>query len=255
MTHEWLRSPPYVLRFEGYDLLYGPGNALTRAYSLNGFYEEPVMHYLRSSLPPRAIVIDVGANIGFFTLAALSNCEGATVHAFEPSPNSFALFSGCLSRNNLTDRVTANQLALSSEPGEMDFYLHSTEYGAYDGFRDTRYSDVGDATLTKVPVTTLDIYADKKKLKRLDLLKIDAEGAELSVLKGGRKTLSMLRPVVLFEVGYQNLRPYDILPSDLHQFFQENGYGVADLRGNKLSAVHFAHACVSEHEFIACPNI
>lgn len=253
-THEWLRSPPYVLRYAGLDLLYDPGNALAMRYCLNGYYEPEVESYLKSALKPESVVVDVGANIGFFTLAVLGNSEGATVHGFEPSPGSFALFKACISRNNLSGRVIANQVALYSEPGRMDFQIHASNYGAYDGFRDTRYPGVGESRTTEVQVTTLDIYSKQVGLDRLDLLKIDVEGAEFFVLRGAREVLSSLHPTVLFEVGYQNLRPFGILPSDLYRFLEEVGYRVMNLNQRELSEVDFGNACVAEHEFIALPT-
>jgi hypothetical protein len=75
-THEWLRSPPYVLRHAGFDLLYSPGNALALRFCLTGRYEPEVEAFLESALQPGAVVVDVGANIGFFTLAVLAKSEG-----------------------------------------------------------------------------------------------------------------------------------------------------------------------------------
>ncbi len=223
-------------------------------YCINGYYEPEVERYLGSVLKPGSVVVDAGANIGFFTLAVLGNREGITVHGFEPSPDSYALFRACISRNNLAGRVISSQVALYSEPGEMDFQIHAASHGAYDGFRDTGYAGVGESRTIKVPVTTLDIYAKQVGLHRLDLLKIDVEGAELFVLRGAREVLSSLHPAVLFEVGYQNLRPFDILPSDLYRFFEGVGYRVMNLNQRALSEVDFGHACIAEHEFIALPK-
>jgi len=253
-THEWLRSQPYVLRYAGFDLLYNRGNALATRYALNGYYEPDVEQYLASELRPGAVVVDAGANIGFFTLAVLATCKRATVHGFEPSPGSYALFKRSIARNNLAGRVVPNRVALYSEPGEMDFHVHATSHGAYDGLRDTAYVGVDRPTRTRVQVTTLDIYARQLALDRLDLLKIDVEGAELFVLRGARDVLSRLHPTVLFEVGYQNLRPFGILPSHLYRFFEDVGYRVTDLTQRRLSEVDFGHACIGEHEFIALPS-
>ena len=136
----------------------------------------------------------------------------------------------------------------------MDFRVHDENYGAFDGFLDTKYIGVDVPRVTKVPVTTLDIYSKQVGLKRLDLLKIDVEGAELFVLRGAREVLSNLRPAVLFEVGYRNLRPYAILPSDIFRFLDDIGYRVMDLTNRTLSEVEFSHASVDEHEFIAMPK-
>lgn len=176
------------------------------------------------------------------------------MHGFEPSPDSFALLNATILRNNLKAQVRANQIAVYSEPGEMDFQVHTANHGAFDGFQETGYAGAGEAKVIKVPVTTLDIYAKQVALVRLDLLKIDAEGAELFVLRGARDVLVNLQPVVLFEVGYQNLRPYGVLPVDIYRFFEDVGYRVMNLRRRELSEVEFSHASVGEHEFIAMPG-
>ncbi len=253
--HEWFRTPPYSLRFAGFDLLYNPGNALAFRFCLEGQYEPQVEIFLASILKPNAVVVDAGANIGFFTLAVLSKSKDSTVHGFEPSPDSFTLYKKCISQNNLETRVIVNQMALYSEPGKMDFQMHPSNYGAYDGFQDTGYPGVDEPKTIQVPVTTLDVYVNKNRLDRLDLLKIDVEGAELFVLRGARAVLASLRPIVLFEVGYQNLRPFNILPSDLYQLFEDVGYQVLSLAQKKLSMIEFSHACINEHEFIAMTKI
>jgi hypothetical protein len=63
-----------------------------------------------------------------------------------------------------------------------------------------------------------------------------------------------LHPTVLFEVGYQNLRPFGILPSDLYRFFEDVGYQVLNLERRALSESDFAHACIAEHEFVGVPD-
>jgi FkbM family methyltransferase len=252
--HEWLRSPPYSFRYAGYDLLYNRGNALAMRYCIDGAYEPAVENYLQSMLKPDSVVIDAGANIGFFTLTVLSKSKGATIYGFEPSPDSYAIYEACILRNNLRSRVFANQVALYSEAGEMGFQAHASNYGAYDGFRETGYEGVGGSKTIKVPVTTLDLYAESINLKRLDLLKLDVEGAELYALRGARSVLSRLKPAVLFEVGYQNLRPFGILPSDVYKFLEESGYQILSLNQKPLTEVEFAHACIDEHEFVGLPK-
>jgi FkbM family methyltransferase len=253
-SHEWYRSPPYTVRYHGFHLEYGKGDFLVRAYSITRQYEPHVLAYFQSVLRPGATVVDVGANVGFFALAVLSLIPESTIHMFEPSPLPRSHLMGSISRNGMEARARLNHYALFSEPGEMDFFVHGERCAAYDGFRDTRYAWVGTPRSIKVPVTTLDIYAAQVGLKHLDLLKIDAEGAELFVLKGAEHTLRALRPLVLFEVGDQNLAPYRLNPGDLYQFFEEHGYRVEDLKGQPVSEDEFSQRSAKEHEFVAVPE-
>lgn len=251
---ELLRQPPYVARYFGFELLYGSGDILVRQYAASGHYEPHVISFVKGTLPPGSVVIDVGANIGLFSLAVLASVPQSTVHMFEPSPVPRGLLSQTLKRNAFGDRVRLNAAALYSEVGEMDFYVHAGKHAALDGLRDTRYATVGDASCIRVPVTTLDSYVKQSAIQRLDLLKLDAEGAELSILQGATVTLRTLRPTVLFEAGMQNLTPYNVTPSELYQFFAEHGYQVVTLRGVSLSESEFRQAIDKVHEFAAVPS-
>lgn len=252
--YEWFRSPPYFLRYHGFDLEYEKGDALVHAYSITAYYEPHVMNYLQSTLQRGATVVDAGANVGFFGFAVLALIPESNVHMFEPSPVPVGHLRRSIARNHLEARTRLNQCALYSEPGEMEYCVHAGKQSAYDGLQDTLYEWVGPTRRIRVPVTTVDTYVVQMGLKRLDLLKIDVEGAELYVLQGAKHTLKKLRPLVLFEVGEQNLAPYGLHPGDLHRFFQEHGYIVNDIHESPLSEAEFAQRTEREHEFVALPK-
>jgi len=251
--YEWFRSPPYVMSYQGFDLVYGRGDVLSFLYSVTGHYEPQVMSYLKSQLPRAATVVDVGANVGFFGLAVLALVPESIVHMFEPSPVPRSFLAKSIARNGLEARVKLNHQALYSEAGEMDFYVHAGHHAALDGLKDTRYAIADEPARIRVPVTTLDTYVREVGLKRMDLLKIDVEGAELYVLQGARDTLKELRPRVLFEIGQQNLDPYGLRPEHIYGFFQENGYNVQNMSGQQISETDFTHRSTLEHEYVAVP--
>jgi FkbM family methyltransferase len=204
-------------------------------------------------LSAHAVIVDVGANIGLFSLAVLRSIPGSRVHMFEPSPIPQRCLAASLARNGLQERAALNAMALYSEPGELEFYVHDGKHSAYDGIRDTRYDWVGSPRPIRVPATTLDQYCQAAGLDRIDLLKIDAEGAELFVLRGAEQTLRTLRPLVLFEIGRKNLAPYGIQPAEVHEFLTARGYHVQTLRGERLDVPGFDRAVGWEHEFAAVP--
>lgn len=251
--YEWFRSPPYVMPYQGFDLEYERGDLMSFRYSATGDYEPHVISYLKNNLAAGATVVDVGANVGFFSLAVLALVPKSNVHMFEPSPFPRGYLAKSIARNGLESRVTLNHQALYSEPGEMDFCVHVGKHSALDGMRDTKYAFAGESTYIKVVVTTLDSYVREAGMRRLDLLKIDVEGAELYVLQGARNTLQEFRPRVLFEIGQQNLDPYGLRPEDIYGFLQENGYNLQDMSGQKITKAEFPRRSALEHEFVAVP--
>jgi len=132
------------------------------------------------------VVIDVGANVGYYTLIAakLVGPQGR-VYAFEPDPTAFALLTTNIELNGYTNVVAINE-ALGSEPGELELFLSRTNHG------DHRLYDPGDDRVAvTVKVTTLD--AALADVHGIDLIKIDTQGAECSILEGASAVLQRER--------------------------------------------------------------
>ena len=251
---EVFRQPPFRARYRKFDVFYHRGDLLMSRFATTGAYEPRVMAFVQKNLRDDAVVIDVGANIGLFLFGVLSACPKSIVHAFEPSPIPRQLLRASISANRVERRITLNETALYSHTGEMEFCVHRDTTSALDGLRDTAYEVAGNTETIKVPVSTLDQYIKQHPLARVDLLKLDVEGAELFVLKGGRNLLKDLSPMVLFEVGRINLRPYGLVPRNIFEFLCECGYEVTTLSGHLLDATQFDLAVDVENEFVAVPR-
>jgi FkbM family methyltransferase len=163
-----------------------------RRYAL-GTYEPEVSSLIQSHLGGGETVLDIGANIGYFSLL-MAHMVGPTgrVIAFEPFPPVYAMLCENLQLNNLY-WVQAERMAVADREGEMriqsepDNPLSST----------VRLSESGDLTVSLI---SLDHYAQTAGLTRVDFAKIDVEGAEDSVVRGVTKTLETFHPVVLVEI-------------------------------------------------------
>ena len=134
---EWFRSPPFVMSYHGFNLEYEKGDVLVYLFSVTGQYEPQVISYLKSNFSGGASVIDIGANVGFFSLAVLALIPESTIHMFEPSPLPRGHLTNTINRNRLQTRAILHPFALFSEPGEMDFCVHAGHHSAFDGLRDT----------------------------------------------------------------------------------------------------------------------
>ena len=123
--------------------------------------------------------MDVGANVGFFTfLAARIVGPKGRVVSFEPEPTSFSLLARSLSRNKFSNVILIPK-SLSDVEGERTLYLSATDH---KGMHSIVY-DSGGPNIS-VPSVKLDTEAARLGLDHIDLLKIDAEGAEPEILAG-----------------------------------------------------------------------
>lgn len=146
-------------------------------------------------LRPGQVVVDVGANLGLLTLAfARAVGPAGRVLAVEPAEETFGALERQVRINDLK-HVTAIHAALADKPGAMRLYHHA------DPGRNSLVAGASDDG-EEVPVTTLDALLAEHGIGRVDVLKIDVEGAEPLVLAGAAKTLGH-RPVVVFEIHSQ----------------------------------------------------
>lgn len=137
------------------------------------------------------VVFDVGANVGQFAQEARHELPAATIYSFEPHPRSFEK----LSKVAVGGRIDPQCSALSDRIGEVMFYEYDIEgAGSHlnslvpDARFPTRFGYEGHAIT--VQSTTLDHFCASHSIDCIDFLKIDVEGAELSVLKGATDMLA-----------------------------------------------------------------
>lgn len=150
-----------------------------------GWYEPEECSYFQKELRPTDICLDVGANVGFYTLLFARLASQGQVHAFEPVESSWHILSTNVLVNELA-HVTVNHAAVGDRDEETDFILASDP--TYSSFVDTeRRAATGRV---RVPMMTLDAYVRDRGLEGVDCLKVDVEGGEYKVLKGAAKLLS-----------------------------------------------------------------
>lgn len=190
---------------------------LSRTWYFWGYsgYEAGMVELLVRLLKDKTkMVVEVGANIGYYTLlmAALLENRG-TIHAFEPRPEVAEYLRRNAERNNLRN-VRLNQVALTSEDGVAKLFIPAnrawTNASLIKGF-------TIQAEAISVPTSRLDTYFGENPRSRVDLIKLDAEGTEISVLEGSGDLLANQLPDIIVEV----LPPYEM---QLEAFFQSLPY-------------------------------
>jgi len=193
------------------------GGAVLRNIADNG--EARVLAQLGATL---GVVLDVGANVGEWTAAALA--AGAKhVHAFEISP---ATSDGLKKRYANESRVTVNDVGLSSAPGTVTIH-HYPDHPALTTM--TEYPHDATSVAVEVPVRTGDSYLADHGIERVDFLKIDVEGAEGSVLEGFKGSLrSGAISAVQFEYGRVSILTKFLL-RDFFDVLEGHGFTVGKI--------------------------
>jgi FkbM family methyltransferase len=163
-----------------------------------GDYEPELRLLFKKYVPNGGVVVEVGANIGWHLLL-FSRLVGPAghVHAFEPNDSVYNELKYNLQLNDRKN-VTTWELALSHEAGTALFDgVAVNENGAGNGHLVSKEISIGRPNFRSVKMETLDGLS--LNMDRLDLIKIDVEGAEYAVLAGAMATIGRFLPVVVYE--------------------------------------------------------
>lgn len=182
-----------------------------------GFESEDIRIVL-NLLPADPVVVDIGANFGIYSVLIAASSKGSQVHSFEPVPHTASLLKSNTDRNGVSARITINNVAVGSEPGNL--LITTDRYAGNYLLAGGRYA--GNAQ--EVPVIRLDDYVAEKGLQRIDFIKCDVEGAELLVMKGASQVLARMRPIVMLEIAEEWTRRFGYSAADLKTYMHNAGY-------------------------------
>jgi len=212
---------PVAVSVHGFDMLVDPRDlAIGEALIRDGTWEPYETDLFTAAIKPGAVVADIGANIGYYTLlAARAVGPTGTVLAFEPDPDNFALLSANV-RTNRFDNVVLVPAALGDQAGTLDLHRDARNFGNHS-LAGENVPDEGD--VVKVEVRTLDDSLAGHGRLAVDVLKLDVQGAEGLVLQGGREALRA-RPICFTEFWPDGLRRFGTDPDWLLQLFLDGGY-------------------------------
>ncbi|HVF13358.1 MAG TPA: FkbM family methyltransferase [Acidimicrobiales bacterium] len=178
----------------------GEGDDYYRHLPDDGDVTDSVMAAIRPHVKADAVCLDVGANIGLYSLGLSALVPEGRVFAFEPSPSAFGHLQANLHVNGATN-VVASNLAVSDATGTVDF--HDFSFFSAGSFSSDEASLLSSESYGSesfaAATTTIDEFVADRGLERVDFVKIDVEGAELSVLEGAEKTLTTYRPTTVLE--------------------------------------------------------
>jgi FkbM family methyltransferase len=189
-----------------------------------GTYEPEVRNIFRAVLPPGGVALDIGANVGWHTLLLAHLVgDGGRVLAVEPNPSI---------RKRLVDNLNLNRLnqveivpyAIADSEGPVQFYGPAADDALSGSGHILKVGGKEQESFIQVETRRLDAVMSASLIKRVDLIKIDVEGFEWCVLKGGEQTIAAFRPHIVFEYDSAFLSRSGGSAKLLVEFFRKHCY-------------------------------
>jgi FkbM family methyltransferase len=213
------------LHDSGCSFRWNPADPRTAVASLValGTYEPVELSILSTLAAASLVTLDIGANVGFYAVF-LGRVLGtdSVLHCFEPLPSAFDQLEKNVKLNNLRDRVFTHSLALSDSPGTATLHIPQVSGTSATSMRNLHPEE---ATYSQdIETQTLDNWATANGVKRVDLIKIDVEGAERLVLRGGWSLISEHRPVIFAELLRKWSAGFGYHPQQVVQELRDLGY-------------------------------
>lgn len=243
------KLPPTTVRFGGtHQMRVNPVDENGRRVLVNGFEPaERLTRWFVRLLKTGDCVLDVGANVGYYTLVAAKMVgPTGTVHAFEASPDVFPWLETNAALNPAAN-IRIHACAVTDQCGETRFHTARSDKTGFSSIRDLGAEGASVAT---VPTVALDSMLDD--LPAVRLVKIDVEGAELLVLRGMTNLIDRDQPFLISEIDDKFLQEMGFSATEMCAFLTERGYGLFRIveRGE---IVPIADPPADRCNLLACP--
>lgn len=210
------------VQHNGFNIYFGKEDSgLVEFILTNNDYETETRMAIEGILKPGDVFVDLGANIGFFTLLAarLVGHEGK-VFAFEPTPRTKEFLVKNVKENDFSDRVVIENFAISDRRDKVMFNIT-----ALSECNSISTGEVGQYDIIEVDTISIDEYFLEKNLKRINCIKMDIEGQELQAIRGMEKINSRYQGIkIIFEYHKENIKKHNLQSIEFFNLLQSYGY-------------------------------
>jgi FkbM family methyltransferase len=180
-----------------------------------GSYFPPTFELALDLAPPGGTIVDLGAHLGTFALAAAAS--GNRVIAVEASPRNAELLEESARLNGLDTAITVVPVAVSNRSDTVRFQ----QQGPWGQISGSRWAD----DVVDVPARTVIEILAELEVGHVDVVKMDVEGSEIAAIEGMHPLLSAPdAPMIVYESNAHTLRMFDATPEQLVDAFTERGY-------------------------------
>ena len=186
-----------------------------------GEYEPAITALLLAQLENATTFIDIGANLGWFSLHIAQQHPNLQVHAFEPGEFAYANIKKNIARNQLQRSIQLNHLVITDHCGTEQFTNQQLGHALN---HINRKKSGSTKNLREVAAITLDHYVAEQAIPLVELIKCDVEGAEMLVIEGSQAVLKRDRPKLLLEICPLWMARFGQSPMELWNRLREYGY-------------------------------
>jgi FkbM family methyltransferase len=218
-----LRQPFAVSWLDNSKLFLYPGNETSRSVFVTGRYEPNEFFLLQRILKPGMTFIDAGANMGLYSIFAARRVgPRGKVLALEPSVREFEILQKNVRLNSLTNVITVRK-AVSDRASEVELSVAPLGKSGHNTLGAFAYDTPLDHR-ERVRAERLDDVVYGEGLARVDVIKMDIEGAEMGALRGAVETLRQFKPVLLLELSDRSLQHQGTGSGEVLAWLEQQAY-------------------------------
>lgn len=215
---------PLRLSIDDISFLLHPQGSIAEEVWMGSLQEEKAILFMLRIIQPQTIFIDVGANVGLYALAAAQKIHSENIYALEPCEGTFCVLRKNIRLNQIPN-IKAFPIALGDYSGEAQLYINSRNKEGLNTLGKPSHPCCRIVGKETVPIMTLDEFVEGQGISRVDVMKVDVEGAELQVFRGGRNLLQREdAPLILYESASVCTKGFDYHPVEIMWLLDEWGY-------------------------------
>jgi FkbM family methyltransferase len=189
-------------------------------------YELNNINFINNYLSEGMTVIDIGAHVGLLSVVMAQKVKpGGKVYSFEPTPSTFKLLQKTITINGFENVIKPNMMAVADKKGKTFFYVTDIEAHNSNSLSDNK-RDYGNEHKIDVELVSVDEFAVENKITKINFIKIDAEGAEFSVLKGCENTFRKDKPKMILALHPSSIVNFGNSLEQIWDYLAAFGYTV-----------------------------
>lgn len=198
-----------------------------------GNYEMHELRVIRKFLKKNSVILDIGANVGWYCLNLAKDVSRGRIIAFEPIPRTYSYLKKNILANNIKN-IEVHNFGFSDKKEKATFYYNPK----FSGATSLRRLHENKKTIKiKCVLKKMDGFIDTITSK-VDFIKCDVEGAELYVIKGGVETIRRYKPIIFLEMLRKWSAKYGYHPNEIIEILSGIGYRCFYVRGNMLVKIN-----------------